>query len=100
MAIEVNWSDEAKETFEKNINYLQNEWSEKDVIKFIQQTEIIVEWLKKFPLSFPPGLKNKKYRRARLNKYIALFYRFYKTKDQVILITFWNIKQNPGKLKY
>ncbi len=100
MAIEINWSDEAIETFEENINYLESEWSEKEVTKFILQTTHIIERLKRFPLSYPPGLKNKKYRRARLNKYIALFYHYHKTKSQITLLTFWNVKQHPGKLKY
>lgn len=100
MAIEVSWSDEAIETFQENINYLQNEWSQKEVIKFIQQTENIVGRIKRFPFSYPAGYKNKKYRKARLNKYIALFYHYQKSKNEIVLISFWNVKRDPGKLKY
>jgi hypothetical protein len=49
------------QTFQENILYLQEEWSEKEVIKFIQQTEKIIGRLKRFPFSYPPGYNNKKY---------------------------------------
>ena len=100
MATEISWTDEAIETFNKKY-WVSARWVvRKEVAKFIQQTLHILERLKKFPLSYPAGLKNKKYRRARLNKYIALFYRYYKSKDEIVLITFWNVKQDPNKLKY
>jgi plasmid stabilization system protein ParE len=100
MAIEVDWSDEAIEIFQKNITYLEKEWSEKEVSRFIQQIENIIIRLKKFPQSYPQGYKNKKYRKARLNKYIALFYSYQKSNNKIVLISFWNVKQDPGKLKY
>jgi|GEM_PF-2837936 len=53
-----------------------------------------------YPESYPIGNRSNKYRKARLNKYIVLFYRYYKTKGRVVLPTFWNVKQDPSKLKY
>ena len=100
MAIEIGWSDEAKTTFDHNIFYLQSEWTDKEVIKFIQQTEQAIKRIEEYPESYPPGNRSKKYRKARLNKYIVLFYRYYKSKSSVILLSFWNIKQDPSKLKY
>jgi len=100
MAIEVSWSDEAIRTFQENIDYLQENWSVKEVIRFIQQTENIITRVKKFPQSYPPGYKNKKYRKARLNKYIAVFYSYNKSNSKIVLLSFWNVKQDPGKLKY
>ena len=100
MAIEIDWSDEARTTFDHNIYYLQTQWTEREVRKFIQQTEQAISRIQQQPESYPPGNRSKKYRKARLNKYIVLFYRYYKTKDRVSLLTFWNIKQDPSKLKY
>jgi ParE-like toxin of type II ParDE toxin-antitoxin system len=100
MAIEVNWSDEAIKTFQKNIDYLHEYWSDKEVIRFIQQTENIIIRLKKYPYSYPTGYKNKRYRKARLNKYIAVFYSYNKSNSKIVLLSFWNVKQDPSKLKY
>jgi hypothetical protein len=100
MGIEISWTDEAIKTFQENINYLQENWSDKEVIRFMHQTENIILRLKKFPQSYPLGYKNKKYRKARLNKYIAIFYSYNKAKNKIALLTFWNVKQDPGKLRY
>jgi hypothetical protein len=100
MAIEIDWSVEADETFSENIVYLQNEWSEKEVEQFVKQTDTVLKRLQIFPESYPYGNKSTKYRKAKLNKYIALFYRYYKTKRKITLISFWNVKQNPDNLKF
>ena len=100
MTIEINWSPEASETFSQNFNYLLQEWGDKEAEKFLQQTNKTLNRLQLFPESYPPGNKSKKYRKARLNKYIVLFYSYYKTKKTITLVTFWNVKQNPEKLKY
>ena len=38
MAIIIKWADEAKKTFDKNINYLLKEWTEKEIRNFVKQT--------------------------------------------------------------
>jgi hypothetical protein len=69
MAIEVKWSLEAAKTYDQNIRYLLKEWSEKEVVKFLKQTDYVLSRLQEYPESFNPSLRNKKVRRARLNKY-------------------------------
>lgn len=100
MAIKIKWTKGAEESFETNIAYLQKEWTNKEITKFITQTKNIIDRLSQYPEAYPPGIKNNKYRRARLNKYIVLFYCYYKAKQEIVLITFWNIKQPPQKLQY
>jgi plasmid stabilization system protein ParE len=100
MATEVKWSDESKKTFEDNIDYLLQEWSESEVRSFVQQTMYVITRLQEHPESYNPSLKNKHVRRARLNKYITLYYRYYSSRKQIILLSFWNTKQDPGRLKY
>ena len=82
MAIEINWSPEAEESLDDNISYLQQDWSEKEVKKFVRQTQKVINRIKVFPESYPPGTKNKKYRKARLKKYIVLFAANIKPKEQ------------------
>ncbi|MGV3768174.1 MAG: type II toxin-antitoxin system RelE/ParE family toxin [Chitinophagaceae bacterium] len=98
--VEVNWSEEAKITFDEHIRYLLTEWSQKEVKNFIQQTEYVISRLEEHPESYNPSIKNKRVRRARLNKYITLYYRHYTTRKEIILLSFWNTKQNPERLKY
>ena len=100
MDIEIGWTNEAKETYENNIQYLLTTWSEKEVRSFIQQTEYVISRLVEHPEFYTPSKKNKKVRRARLNRYITLYYRYYPSKKEIVLLSFWNIKQDPEKLKY
>lgn len=100
MGIEVSWSQEASETFDRNFNYLLREWSDKEAEMFLQQTNLVINRIQLFPESYPPGSKNKKYRKARLNKYIVMFYAYSKAKKTITLLTFWNVKQHPDKLNY
>ncbi len=73
-------------------------WSE--VKRFIQQTEYVISRLQEHPESYNPSIKQKQIRRARLNKYITLYYRYYSSRKKIILLSFWNIKQDPSRLKY
>ncbi len=100
MAVKISWSDEAKKTFDANIKYLWEEWTEKVVKRFIQQTEYVISRLIEHPEFYSPSKKNKKVRRAKLNRYITLYYRYYSTKKEIVLLSFWNTKQHPDKFHY
>ncbi len=39
MAIVIKWADEAKKTFDENISYLMEEWTEKEIKNFVKQTK-------------------------------------------------------------
>jgi plasmid stabilization system protein ParE len=59
MAVEVNWSPEAVETFSQNFDYLRHEWGEKEAEKFLLQTNQVITRLQLFPESYPKGVKSK-----------------------------------------
>lgn len=100
MAVKIGWSTESERTYAANIQYLKEEWSDKEVRSFIQQTVYVLSRLQEHPESSPASIKNKKVRRARINRYITLYYRYYSTRQEIILLSFWHVKQDPGKLKY
>jgi plasmid stabilization system protein ParE len=100
MTLQVVWTDEAIETFEANLNYLRSNWPEDVATRFLHQVDSVVKRLLIHPESYPPGVRSKAYRRARLNKYIVLFYKFQPRKKRIILLTFWHSRQNPSTSKY
>lgn len=100
MAIEIGWTNEAKYSFQENLNYLLKNWSEKEAAKFVQHVDVLLKRLQLFPESYPKGVKSDKYRKARINKYIVLFYQYQPRKKRIVLLTFWNTKQHPDKAKY
>jgi len=100
MAIQINWSFEAIKTFDNNINYLIENWSDKEVQKFVFQTEAIIKSIRVAPQLYRRFYGHKYIRKVVINKYKILYYRHYPKKEIITLLTFWNGKQHPSKLKY
>ncbi len=100
MAVKIIWSNEAEITFEKNIDYLQKNWTDKEISGFIKQTNFILSRIEVNPLMYMASPKSRFIRKAPINKYIILYFRYYISKKQVVLLSFWHSKQNPSKLKY
>lgn len=100
MAIIIKWADEARKTFDKNIIYLQEEWTDKEIKNFVKQTNNILLRIVTYPEMYSASRKNSKIRKASINKYIVLYYSYSSPKNEVTLLTFWHNKQDPKKLKY
>ena len=100
MAIIIKWSDEAKKTFDDNIQYLIKEWGEREVRNFIKATNLKIQNIELNPKFYKRSDKNPSIRKSGINKSITLFYKYFPVKKEVILLTFWNNRKNPKKLKY
>ena len=46
---QIHWTDNAKASFNKIIEYLQEHWSEKEVEKFVLRTQKMLTTLKRHP---------------------------------------------------
>ncbi len=42
MAVIIKWANETKKTFDKNISYLKEEWTEREIKNFVKQTNYII----------------------------------------------------------
>lgn len=100
MAILIMWSAEAIKTFDDNIIYLKNEWTEKEIKNFVRQSNFKILNIQQNPKIYRRSEKNKQVRKTSINKNITLFYKFIPAKNEVVLLTFWHNRQNPKKLKY
>ena len=100
MAILIKWSDEAVKTFDENIDYLLKEWSENEIRSFIKQTNAKIKSIELNPNLYRRSEKNPRTRRVGINKSVTLFYQYITTKKEVILLSFWNNRQDPKKLEY
>lgn len=99
MAFKINWSDEAIKTFNDNIKYLEENWSENDITHFINKTVDTLYLIKESPLIFKQSIKSKSIRKAIVVKQVSLFYKINNPKNTIELITFWNNYKNQKKLK-
>jgi plasmid stabilization system protein ParE len=100
MVYKVSWTPKALETYISNIEYLETKWTDREVKKFISDTERKIK-----TLAGQPGIgssRNKKHRDIRhtvIHKRVSLIYRHKPRKKEIELLRFWNTYQNPKKLK-
>ena len=94
---EIIWSKTAEIDYTENINFLLEEWSEKQVFKFINAVNKNLNLIKNNPKTFALT-EYYNVRSALIIKQIRLFYRVYDNKT-IELIRFWNNYQNPKKIK-
>lgn len=98
--MEIFWTDEARSTFDRIKTNIQERFSEKEVDQFVLETLKTIKAIDAFPKSFPIS-KIRKYsstRKALIHPHSTLFYRI-TTKKQITLVTFWDNRNNPKKLR-
>ena len=95
--IKISWTIEAKITYFAILDYLQAKWSNKEVKKFVEKTQKILEQISKNPKMFKHS-KNKDIHIGLITKQNSLIYKV--TSKEIVLLTFWDNRQNPTKLKY
>lgn len=88
----VKWTPKAGKSFDENIDYLNREWTSKEVSKFAQQTLETIETISAFPASYVQD-KAMGLRIAKVNKIISLVY--LEKEDHIELLYFWNNTIRP-----
>jgi len=96
--MEVIWSAKAKSTFFSVIDYLNENWTQKEMIQFNQRTLITINAIRKNPGIFPPSSKNKEVRRAIVDKNNSFYYKIDTYHQKIFLLTFFDCRQDPQKL--
>ena len=91
------WTPTADESFSRVLKYLQDEWTEKEIEKFIEATDFVVHYISVKPLMFRRTNKRNVHE-ALITEHNLLIYKIYPT--HISLITFWDTRQNPKKKKH
>ena len=98
--LQVEWTNSATKSFSKIIEWLNDNWSGKEVNSFIRQTEQFIETIQRHPESCRPSQKRKNVRIGLLNKHTQLVYHYSIRNKKITILLFWPMKQNPNLLKY
>jgi len=93
----VIWSSRAKITFFKVLDYLNENWTNKEIIQFNQRTQIVLNAIKKNPYIFPSSDKNKAIRKAIIDKNNSFFYAIDIYNQKIQLLTFFDNRQDAKK---
>jgi plasmid stabilization system protein ParE len=94
------WTPTAQKSFKKIVDYLEKNWTEREVSNFINETAAFLSNLKRQPEMCRPSLKRKNVRIGIINKQTQIAYHYQPKKAHIVVLLFWSPKQDPSKLKY
>lgn len=97
MAYQIIWSSESVRVYNRIIEYLNENWSESDIVNFIEKTYDILLILEHSPYLFRFSRKQKVFE-VLVSKQNLLIYEINEPLKQVYLLTFIDTRSNP-KLK-
>ncbi len=95
MALEIKWSKRADKSFDKIIEYLEDNWSENVVKAFVQKLYDFLELLSEFPEIGAMQYPEKSIRGFTLTKQVNVFYKI--KADTIIILDFFDNRQDPKK---
>ena len=95
MALKIVWSKRASLKFDQINTYLIEEWGEQSAKQFIGKVFDFLEILSEFPEIGSMENKEKSIRGFTIVKQVNLYYRI--KSDKIILILFFDNRQNPKK---
>ena len=96
MSLTVIWLPEAEITFLGILEYLEQNWTSKEINKFIDRTDEVIKFIQQNPKQYIYSKKKDAYR-AVVTKHTILYYKI--KPARVELLTFWDTRQDPEKLK-
>ena len=89
------WTDHAITELKETIEYLENNWTEKELRTFSTKLDHTIELISKSPEMFPESLEKKDIRKAVVEKYNNLYYRI--NKNSIEILSLFSNRKNPNK---
>ena len=89
------WTDFALAELEKTIDYLQENWTEKELGVLFLKLEETLSLISQNPNLFQASDNKKNIRRVVIQTYNTLYYRF--ENEQIEIISFFSNRQNPKR---
>lgn len=96
----VFWTDTAEKTAGNIIKYLRREWTEREVTHFLNEVDRTINAIEIYPRLFKPSEKRKNVYLALISKHTFLVYQIRPAKQHIVLLMFWDTRQNPRRSKY
>jgi hypothetical protein len=97
MAKEIEWTPESIDTFNRVIDYLQKDWTEKEVSNFVRSADKIIGFIAGNPRLFrKTGKRN--IHEVLVTPHNLLIYKIYPAR--IVLLTFWDTRKNPRRKKH
>ena len=91
------WTDHAISELKETIDYLENNWTEKELRKFSVKLDHTIELISKSPKIFPESFEKKGIRKAVIEKHNNLYYRI--NINSIEILSLFSNRKNPAKKK-
>jgi plasmid stabilization system protein ParE len=95
MALKVVWTPQAIQGMEEVLDYLEKEWSAKEIVQFEKNLTKFVSRISNYPKIYPTSGKNPELRKGLVDKHNYMVYRINTNKRMLEIIHFRGIKQRP-----
>ena len=97
MAYKLFWTEESINNLEDILDYLIQNWTQKEVVSFKQKLKKQLELIAKFPRMFPVSDQNSRLRKAVLNKQITVYFEI---RGEIIYIAYLFVnRRNIDRIK-
>ncbi|HAL80959.1 MAG TPA: hypothetical protein DCO83_00995 [Mucilaginibacter sp.] len=97
MAFKIIWTKQAIRGYDKIINYLEENWSEKEVSNFVNEADRFFELLISHPEILQRTERHKNVYRGPINRLTIITYRVKPVNKQIELISIRGSRQKPLK---
>ena len=91
------WTDHALSELKNTIEYLEENWTKRELKNFSQELDHTIELISKNPELFQNSKKKKNVRRAVVARFNNLYYRL--NEDSIEILSFFSNRQDPDKIK-
>lgn len=98
--MKISWTPTARITYFKVLDHIAENWTSREVESFINEVESLLSQIADNPEMFQASRKKKNVRKGLITRHNTLYYRIKPRKKEIELITFWDNRQDPGKLTY
>ncbi len=98
--LEIIWSARARITYFSVLDYLNENWTKKELVDFSQRTIVTLDAIRKNPGLFPVSSKNKEIRKALIDKNNLFFYKVDSDSKKIFLLTFFDCRQDPKSILF
>ena len=95
MSLPVVWTPEAQSTFQAQLDYLEENWPEVTLRKFIDRIFEVIDQLTEHPEMYPIYRVSERIHYGVINPYVTLYDKI--KEEQVDLLLFWPNRQAPDK---
>ncbi|MCK9451056.1 MAG: type II toxin-antitoxin system RelE/ParE family toxin [Bacteroidales bacterium] len=92
----VLWSKRAETDLKSIINFLERNWTDKEVTNFVRKLDKQISIIQNQPNAFP-ATNRKNVRRSVLSRQITIYYDI--MEDAVRIVALFDTRQSPDKLK-